>query len=86
MMAATFAPEPAGRSGIIQGELLQSIARGIGNHPAVQSVTINGAQGKLWAHWRSASAASINGKVLSVSRELSRSTGDGQQQQIWGIC
>ncbi len=80
-LAATFAPGASSALWDYQGELLQAIARGIGNHPAVQSVTISGAQGKVWAHWQSASVAS-SGKVLSVSRELSRSTGNGQQKVL----
>jgi PAS domain S-box-containing protein len=80
-LAATFAPGASSALWDYQGELLQAIARGIGNHPAVQSVTISGAQGKRWAHWQSASAAS-SGTVLSVNRELLRNTRNGQQQVL----
>lgn len=80
-LAQTFAPGAASAIWDYQGALLQAIARGIGNHPAVQSVTISDVRGKVWAHWQSTSIAPP-GEVLSVSRELVRSSTGGQEQII----
>lgn len=83
-LAQTFAPGAASAIWDYQGALLQAIARGIGNHPAVQSVTISDVRGKVWAHWQSP-VAPAGGNALSVSRELSRSGANGQQQVLGSL-
>ena len=83
-LAQTFAPGAASAIWDYQGALLQAIARGIGNHPAVQSVTISDARGKVWASWQS-TAAAASGEPLRVSRELLRSSVNGQQQTLGSL-
>jgi PAS domain S-box-containing protein len=83
-LAQTFAPGAASAIWDYQGALLQAIARGIGNHPAVQSVTISDVRGKVWASWQS-TAAPASGEPLRVSRELLRSSANGQQQILGSL-
>ncbi|MBX9756782.1 MAG: PAS domain S-box protein [Pseudomonadaceae bacterium] len=83
-LAQTFAPGAASAIWDYQGALLQAIARGIGNHPAVQSVTISDVRGKVWASWQS-TAAPASGEPLRVSRELLRSSANGQQHTLGSL-
>jgi PAS domain S-box-containing protein len=71
-LADTFAPGVAAAVWDYQGDLLQATARGIGNHPAVESVTITDQRGKVWAHWQ---ASEAQASELSVTRQLRRAGG-----------
>ncbi|MBX9913026.1 MAG: PAS domain S-box protein [Pseudomonadaceae bacterium] len=80
-LAETAAPGATSAIWDYQGALLQAIASGIGNHPAVQSVLISDARGKVWAHWQAPSAVA-NEPSLTVSHELLRRAANGQSTSI----
>ena len=68
-LATTFAPGAEAAMWEYQTTLLQSIANGIGTHPAVVSVEISDQAGKLGASWRTATGE-VASDALRVDHPL----------------
>lgn len=75
-LADTFAPAAASAIWDYQNDVLQAIARGIANHPAVESVLITDSKHRLLADWHAAAVLAA-AQPIEVSRELKRASGAG---------
>ena len=82
-LADTFAPAAASAIWDYQNDVLQAIARGIANHPAVESVLITDSKHRLLADWHAAAVLAA-AQPIEVSRELKRASGAGNGKILGG--
>jgi hypothetical protein len=83
-LADTFAPAAASAIWDYQNDVLQAIARGIANHPAVESVLITDSKHRLLADWHAAAVLAA-AQPIEVSRELKRASGAGNGKTLGSL-
>ncbi len=83
-LADTFAPAAASAIWDYQYDVLQAIARGIGNHPTVESVRITDDKGNPLADWHAAEKLAVT-NLIGVSRELQRTSRAAPQKALGSL-
>jgi PAS domain S-box-containing protein len=83
-LAETFAPAAASAIWDYQNDVLQAIARGIGNHLTVESVVITDSKGNVLADWHAGTVVAA-AQPISVVRELKRTSNSAEGKSLGSL-